>query len=203
MKFEIEPLLRSSSSDPINCVEIYICPNLESDVVPSHDRIPVRLGELADKLRLSKGLGSGTKTTYVNYHYNNLCYTYDMTSDAQKVTHLTFYKDSSMHIIRSTTSVRVYATCMKEDTLPSHRFPCTREMTHKSTVHRTSYRVNNRLFLHHDRVVDDDDNDPTEYMYLRYNHVPQVDLVKLQNDIDHVLNTTCFDVSTTLKKRGM
>lgn len=202
MKFDIAAIINGSSSHQVNCVEIYLCPNLPSNATPDENVIPVKLGDLNTKIRLSRGLGAGSKTSFLNYHYRDMCYTYDRTSDAQRVTQRTYCNDHDTHIIRKSTSVRLYAICFKEDTLPTHRFPCTRELAHKSMVTRTSYRVNNRLFLHHETVEDMNEQNEgidncagseSEYMYLRYNHAPQVDLVKTQQDIDHVLNTMCFN----------
>lgn len=201
MKFDIAELI--DGCQHVNCVEIYMCPNIPSNTSPNQNAIPVKLDDLATKIRLSRGLGAGTKTSFVNYQFRNMCYTYDRTSDAQKVTHRTCYKDYDNHIIRKASSVRLYAISVKEDTLPCHRFPCTRDIVHKSIVNRTSYRINNRLFLHHETVEDVDadvnhkkESYMSEYMYLRYNHAPQVDLVKIQQDIEHVLNTTCFNAET-------
>jgi hypothetical protein len=76
---------------------------------------------------------------------------------------------------------------MKEETLPSHMFPCTNEISHKTTTQRMSYRINNRTFLCHDKVSEKDTEN--EYLYIRYNHSQQVDLKKIQADIENSIRS--------------
>ena len=76
----------------------------------------------------------------------------------------------------------LYAVCLDEDVLPSHRFPCTQEIVKEGSVTRSSMRINNRMFLMH--YIEDGHH----YVYVRYQHASNVDIKKMQEDLDKTLN---------------
>jgi len=122
--------------------------------------------------------GAGYETHLTNYYFKDIVYTYDMTNDGQRVTKRTFVKDEKH-------TQGLYVLCLDEDTLPSHRFPCVRDLSHKNTITRRSYRINNRVYLNHDIVHEDES--VTDALYFKYNHAPKVDVKQIQNDIDRAL----------------
>jgi hypothetical protein len=179
MKLDIESLLSGASS--INCIEIYFL---------QHPHTSDHAINVSNSMKnLEKGFGSGFQSTYTTFYYKDLSYVYDMANDGQRVLKREFIKD--LHEPQS----NVYALCLNEDTLPSQAFPCVDTINHKNTLHRQSYRINNRLFLCHDTITETttpssqslQSQQPYECIYLRYNHASQVDLKKIQGDIDQVI----------------
>lgn len=155
--------------DDAQVVEIYICPDMmnASDICMS---VPIGWKNPIPK---NFHMGQGHTTKFREYHHRDLMYSYDLESDAQKVVRKTLTDDK--------VEKRLYVAAYQEDVLPSHRFPCTNEITHESEVVRTSYRINNRMYLHHDK------EDGYEYLYIRYQHVPNVDVKQMQFDLQRVL----------------
>ena len=184
INIDIESLVRYHDKE-INCIETYIC----KSITPSnHDGSYSKDGGLyvgCQQLQKCKihGFGSGFASTLTTYHYRDMCYTYDMANDGQKVTRRILYDDN----IANTGLHSLVTVCMKEETLPSHMFPCTNEISHKTTTQRMSYRINNRTFLCHDKVSEKDTEN--EYLYIRYNHSQQVDLKKIQADIENSIRS--------------
>lgn len=191
MKVDIASIINKQGSD-VNCIDIYICRNFSggdnATVIPVHANLTSPI----------LGLGTGTQSKIESYWYRDMCYTYDIANDAQRVTRRLVHND---HIIQHGMHC-LYVIVLNEETLPSHMFPCVNEITNNNTTSRTSYRINNRMFLYHD-VVGEYATEPThdsnekkvintsEYLYLRYKHSQQVDLIKIQADIDRVIRILC------------
>jgi hypothetical protein len=156
----------------VNCVEVYIrnthTSSKDSSVIPLHGMQKSNIVTF----------GSGHTMTIKNYYYKDLCYSYDTVNDAQRVI-------KRAHVHDYDAGNGAYVLCINEDTLPSHRFPCVNEVSHTNNVLRTSYRINNRMYVNHESV--NEDGVCTEIVYVRYNHAPQVDLKQMQNDMDKVL----------------
>jgi hypothetical protein len=169
-RVNLESLLKNNAS--INCVEIYLCS--DKSVVDEAGIISI----VANHQPIT-AFGAGHETTLTNYYYKDMCYTYDMTNDGQRVTKRTLFYDAKLNN-------GIFVVCLNEDTLPSHRFPCVRDISHMNVITRTAYRVNNRMYIHHDII--NDEGITTDCFYLKYNHAPQVDLKQMQNDTDRALN---------------
>mgnify|MGYP003346781732 CR=1 FL=1 len=58
------------------------------------------------------------------------------------------------------------------------------EQSNKKLLQRNTYRINNRMFIIHDIELDTKE----EYVYIRYNHSPQVDLKKNEIDFQRAYN---------------
>ena len=151
-----------------NHVEIYICPQMvhESTSIKVGWRNAIKL----DSLRL----GNGSQQHIKEYYHRDMVYTYDLTNDGQRVYRKLAQNDLCYD--------RIYAVSYIEEVLPTHRFPCTCDTAHEMTVHRTTYRINNRMYFVHD--IEDDQN---HYYYVKYQHAQNVDMKKMQQDLDHVL----------------
>jgi hypothetical protein len=162
----------------VNCVEIYVCADKSAKEEDANRDMGSGVLSLVANHQPITAFGAGYETTLTNYYYKDMCYTYDMTNDGQRVTTRTFVKDEKH---RS----GIYVLCLNEETLPSHRFPCVQDMSNKTSIQRRSYRINNRVYLNHDVVYEDDSI--TDSLYFKYNHAPQVDLKQIQNDIDRAL----------------
>jgi len=176
--------LSSCITDGVNCVEVYICQNkqketsqpLATDSLSSI--IDVSWNTAHDLAKILKGYANYKNTTEVaEFYYRHLCYTYDRANDGQRVTHKKFIKDMITD--------NCYAVSYDEEVLPSHMYPCVTEQSHKTQIKRTSYRVNNRMYIVHDV----DMNTKNETLYIRYTHAPQVDLKKYELDFQKAYYT--------------
>lgn len=155
-------------SDQTQVVEFYICPK------------PVEIPKGTEyidcgwkKYPHSIPFANGHRMKLKEYHHRDMCYTYDLDNDGQRVVRKMLLMDEGYQ--------NVYIAAYEEDVLPAHRFPCVQEITSESQYERVSYRINNRTFLYHDI------EDGWEYVYIRYQHAPNVDTKQMQSDISRAL----------------
>lgn len=153
-------------TEKCNYVEIYICP----DIVRNEREIDV--GH-ATTLQIGSGFGNGTKQEMKEYHHRDMAYIYDLENDGQRV----IRKSPQSMFIQG----NMFAASFQEEVLSSHRFPCTKDIAHSTKITRVTYRINNRMFLVHDK----DEN--SNYYYIRYHHSNNVDIRKMQQDLDRVI----------------
>jgi hypothetical protein len=149
--------------DDTNLVEIFLCPGGD----------PLQVG-WAPSLPIPASLGTGIDVCVKEYHHRDMVYSFEAETDAQRAWRKTLQMDQW--------SKPYYIASYLEETIPVHRFPCTQEVAYEVDVHRTSFRINNRMFLYHDREHEH------EYLYLRYVHAPNVDVKKMQQDLDRTLS---------------
>lgn len=152
-------------TDQTQVVDVYICPYILREDDPD-----VRIGwDKSCKIPMHRGTPMHLK----EYHHRDLCYTYDMENDAQRVVRKTLLHDKRVG--------KTYIAAYEEEVLPTHCFPCVQEITHEAEVHRISYRINNRMFLYHDKIGS------WEYVYIRYQHAQNVDMKQMNADIHRIL----------------
>lgn len=114
------------------------------------------------------------------YRYKELLYIYDRSNDGQR----TVYREA---LSESWNAVGdLYRVVFQEDNLPSHRFPCTGDMVKNDSYVRRSFKINNRLFLIEETLAGDTKT-PSYRYYIRYNHAANVDLVKMQADLNQFI----------------
>ena len=178
-----------------DCVEIHLSKNIGQN---SDSHVVDITTDLETKSLLAK-FGNGSFSKFKNYYYKDYQYSYDLSNDAQRVTKKIHTYDVNLH-------ARIYVVGYNENVLMSHRFPTTAEISNTNIVERTSFRINNRLFIYNDKVFGEhndatsEHNDATsehnnvnyvnsydEYIYVRYNHSPQVDLKHMQTDIERIV----------------
>lgn len=161
--------LASFVSEKPLVIEIYICPRkTDGDDL-------IEIGWDHGKAPAVQTMGTGITSSLRTYIHRDLMYSYDLSNDAQKVTRQIFEHDAKME--------HFYIMCYEEEVLPCHRFPCTNEIVHESSLIRTSYRINNRLTF----VLDKNQNEQKEYLYVRYHHSPNVDISKMNQDVNTCL----------------
>lgn len=151
-------------TDDSNHIEVFFCPNTV-DHKSSHSITVAR----KQSCRIV-GLGNGSKQELKEYYHNDMTYVYDLSNDGQRVYRKLAQQEYSHK--------NVYAVSYIEEVIPTHRFPCTNEITHETSIHRTTYRINNRTFFIHDQEGD------LHYYYIRYQHSQNVDIRKMQADMD-------------------
>lgn len=113
-------------------------------------------------------------TQHVEYIHRDLVYSYDLANDAQKV-----YRRS---IVEELLAGKYHGIVYAEETLPTHRFPCVPEVTHRREIIRWSWRINNRMYLVLDR------EEAIDVLYVRYNTASNADLDVMKKDLDKILN---------------
>ena len=164
------PLLEEiiGASEAIQTVHIYVCPKAGQTLEGIMDlRWPT------NRLVSSLSLPTSSQTVW-EYHHNDLCYTYDLANDSQRVTRLVCQKE----VLQG----RFYILAFQEDTLPVHRFPCIDEIEKQKTS-KTVYRINNRLTLIHES---------NGLIYFNYNHGFNVDVKKIQYDLQRTITNLRF-----------
>jgi len=166
----------------VNCVEIYLSKHIGQNT----DTNVIDITIDAETKSLLGKFGKGSFNKFKNYYHKDYQYSYDLSNDAQKVTKKTHVQDWNPHN-------RIYVVAYNENVLASHRFPTTAEISNINIIERTTYRINNRLFIYNDKVYGENMNEDAdedvyyEYIYIRYNHSSQVDTKQMQTDIERVV----------------
>lgn len=158
------------TNDQANVVELYFCPSsLESSNLSFKcawnelPKLPIHLF----KNRLDQML--------TEFCHRDLVYTYDRSNDSQRLCQRTWLQD---HFQGSQ-----YVVVFQEETLPTHRFPCTQEINEQRTIHKIHYKINNRLYLIVEKEKDE------WIIYLRYQHASNVEMDKMNEDWKYIVNT--------------
>lgn len=157
--YELSDLIK----DNVNVIEAYFCPeNVKDEKILScgWDAIP-NLPIHSFKNRVDYNI--------VEYNHRDIVYIYDTSNDSQKVIQRNCVFDKIID--------NVYIVALNEETLPTHRFPCTKDISHKEKFKKIYYKYNNRIFFH---IEEDEVKKYT--LSLRYNHAYNVDLVKMSED---------------------
>lgn len=116
------------------------------------------------------------------YRYKELLYVYDRCNDSQR----TISRILKKELLPSDTPI--YISVIQEDTLPTHRFPCSEQVQDNGNTVRKSVKINNRLFFIEEEYGSQQDANIKHYCYyIRYNHAPNVDIEKMQSDLNQFL----------------
>lgn len=167
MQASIPKLSDLVDDNNVNIVEIYSSPEYIKDLQDTY-MIPVRWPKPLDSFSLDNPQNE------IQYYHRDLCYTFDVDNDAQRgfrriVKKEMFYKN-------------LYIIAMYEESVPSHRFPCTQDISLTSRITRHTQRINNRLSW----IYEKDEND-SWISYIRYNHAPNVEMTKMQGDLERTI----------------
>jgi hypothetical protein len=121
------------------------------------------------------------------YRYKELIYSYDRSNDGQRTISRQALKEDWSD------DRTLYRILVQEDILPSHRFPCSADIEKNDSFVRRSFKINNRLFLIEETLtMDDPKAAPVYQYYLRYNHALNVDVVKMQDDLNQFIRRYKF-----------
>ena len=150
-------------TDNVNIVEAYFCPE------EVKDEPVVNCGWVQLPSLPTKAFKNRTDYQITEYHYRDLSYVYDTANDAQKVIQRVCVTYSAVK--------NNLIVALTEDTIPSHRFPCTNDITSVQKYSRVNYKYNNRIFFHVER-----DETGVHMLYLRYNHAYNVDIEKMSEE---------------------
>lgn len=120
-------------------------------------------------------------TKYIAYRRNHLTYLYDLTDDNQIV----FTKIAvSSRSTQSTHNVhQLLQINYNYSKLPSHLFPCTKDIDDVEEYTISENRLNNRVSLNIKR------DQYGAYLYIEYKHSPNVDIEKTESIIQSVVKS--------------
>lgn len=171
-------LTAADLTDDVNLVTIYVYGgNVPADmaIVPIGLKAPPVVPRTWRK----------TQQRLVEYTKKNMVYTYDVATDGQR------------HVIHRVLGERPAATGRysyhvilgAEDVLPTHRFPCTRQMHDVAYIQRDVYKVHHRVSFIVDRCAADVDGlaSAPYVSYFKYTHGPQVDVPQVLDVIHRAL----------------
>lgn len=171
--------------ESVNVVDIYICPR----GAQNNGDWASQIGWATPSSNIpSFGGGKGSLQHFIEYFHRELCYVYDTANDGQRVLKRT--------VLASQQHRPFVAYAYQEDQLPSHKYPCVSELTHKQEIQRTTFRINNRLSFIIDIECPSDSSSANEnsdresytYYYIRYQHAHNVDTKKIEEDVKYALN---------------
>jgi hypothetical protein len=154
--------------DSVNCLEVYLLPPKTPQNGAEHW---INAGWAQPPLL---PFGNPTKSNFVEYAVADMTYAYDLANDGQRV--------FRRHLKTQRLADGWYATAFDEESLPIHRCPCTDDIANKTEILRISYRINNRMFVHHDY------DGSHHYIYIRYNHSPRMDMAKMHKDFTRCMS---------------
>jgi len=156
--------------DGVNLIEVYFSP----EDFKNKEVLEIGWKELPNIP--VKSFKNRTDFEIIEYVHGDLVYSYDISNDFQKVIRKVALNE---HI-----SNRFYLVASDEETLPTHRFPCTNAIINKERFTRIYYKFNNRIFF----IVEKDESD-VYTLCLRYNHSYNVDIDKMNEDWKTIFTT--------------
>lgn len=163
----------------VNVVEWYILPKaMDADTVADALWIPIAY----DRPQFPS-IRFRNPEVLEEYRYKELLYSYFRSNDGQR----TIFRQAFNETMDDEN--RIYRLLLQEDILPSHRFPCSKDIALNERLTRRSFKINNRLYLMEDQIEISTKNKPVYqyHYYIRYTHAQNVDLVKIQQDLDQFI----------------
>jgi hypothetical protein len=155
--------LSSYLDENTNVVELYFCQEeINSNTISfscSWDKLP-RIPLNIFKSRIDQVI--------IEFHKGDIVYCYDQGNDSQRVYQKELKKDK--------VDGKIYISSLNELTYPTHRFPCTNNINDKRTIHRISYKINNRMSF----IIEKENELWT--LYMRYNHSSIVDIDSMNKE---------------------
>lgn len=173
-----DPLQDIDSTELPNLIEIYI-KKIGNTNSSDNNVIDIRVDD--KMLDLIQHKYKNFKTTkYICYYRNELCYVYDMTDDNQYVYSKLKKIDSIIPTKRR--EYELYMISYKFSKLPTHLFPCLNDIDDVVEYTLSEYKLTNRLSL----IIRKDNYG--QYVYLEYKHSSQMDIEKIQANINNIMN---------------
>ena len=161
----------------VNTIEWYVLP----EAIPEQSE-PLWIPIAYDKKKFPS-IRFGNVQTLHEYRYKELLYQYDRSNDGQKTLFRQVFHEALSQ------SRAVYRMMLQEDILPSHRFPCSKDIVLHQRFFRRTFKINNRLYF----VEEESEEEPkTFHYYLKYHHAPNVDLEKIQQDMNQFIQRFKF-----------
>lgn len=156
------------NTEGTNVVEIFSCPEYFKEVIDTY-MVDVKWAKPAEFFNVDN------PQEEIQYYHRDLCYVFDVNNDAQKSFRRTLKKEMFYR--------NLYITAFQEETIPSHRFPSTQDVSAMVKITRYTQKINNRMFWIYEK-------DETENWtsYIRYQHASNVEMTKMQQDLERTIN---------------
>lgn len=122
---------------------------------------------------------------YKSYHHRDKVYAYELASDNQYVFSKIITK-SKYDTYNNKHNLFILAS--KIDKFPQYIFPCTNEIDNISTYTINEYKIANRisLMIRYDYV---NNEEVAKIFYIEYRHSPNVEIDKINEHINSLVNT--------------
>jgi len=173
------------SADLPNLIEIYI---KKAGIANAQDDNIIDICIDDKMIELIQYKYKNFKTTkYICYYRNELCYVYDMTDDNQYVYSKLKKIDNTIPTKRR--EYELYMISYKFSKLPTHLFPCLNDIDDVVEYTLSECKLTNRLSL----IIRKDNYG--QYVYIEYKHSPQMDIEKIQANINNIINNI-FTISS-------
>ena len=156
------------NDDNINTVEIYFCKDKQD---PNVNTINIGWDKA---IRIP---GNFISNEYIEYYQKNLICIYDIKTDGQKIIKKEF-KSDFFHA-----NQKIYIVAFNEQSLSSFAFSCADSNTISCSIVKKTYKINNRIYIHHDfnKTLN------IHTYYLKYVHSDNIDLVNMQIDLNNAI----------------
>ena len=175
--------LNNFLTDDVNIIEFFLCKDISED-----DVIDVTLDNDIESI-VERKYKKYKEEKYKSYHHKDKVYTYELSNDNQYVSSKIVVK--SKYVMYNNSKSNLYILSSKVDKYPQYIFPCTNDIDYISTYSIKEYKVNNRisLFIRSDNLNDDESKTPTKTFYIEYRHSPNVEIDKINEYINNIVNT--------------
>jgi len=152
----------------INTIEIYFCKDK-----PDSNLNTINIG-------WDKSInipGNFISNELIEYYQKDLICIYDIKTDGQKIIKKEF-KSDWFHPTKN-----IYVVSFNEQSLPSFAFSCADTNVISCNIIKKSYKINNRIHIHHDfnKTLN------IHTYYLKYVNSDNIDLVNMQNDLNNAM----------------
>ena len=170
-------------TNDVNIIEFYFCKD-----ITNADEIDVNINSDIENI-IEKKYKKYKEERYKSYHCKDKVYTYELSNDNQYVSSKIMI--NSKHILYKNCKSNIYILSSKIDKFPQYIFPCTNDIDNISIYSIKEYKINNRisLLLRYDYLNDDDTNAVSTSLYIEYTHSPNVEINKMNENINHIINT--------------
>lgn len=151
-----------------NIVEIFLCPSYFKSTENTY-AIDVGWDKPQEFFHLEN------PQEEIQYHHRDMCYVFDTKNDAQK---------SFRRIVRNEMFYKnLYILALQEESVPSHCFPSTHDINAVIKTTKYSQKINNRMHW----IYEKDEKKNCWISYIRYQHAPNVEMTKMQLDLEKTL----------------
>jgi histidinol phosphatase-like enzyme len=174
------PQLKNLVNDGANIIEIYACPSYFKDV-SELNIIDIKWAKPDQSFHLEN------PQEEIQYHHRDMSYVFDTTNDTQK---------SYRRMLKRELFYRnLYITAFQEENIPSHCFPSTQDISTTARIVRHTQKINNRMHWIYEK--DESENWIT---YIRYQHVPNIEITKMQKDLEKTIQRMPKPIQVTIKQ---
>ena len=170
-------------TDDVNIIEFFLCKDIAED-----DVIDVTINNDIESI-VEQKYKKYKEEKYKSYHHKDKVYTYELSNDNQYVSSKIVVK--SKYIMYKNCKSNLYILSSKIDKFPQYIFPCTNDIDYISTYSIKEYKINNRisLLIRYDYLSDDNKQSLTKTFYIEYRHSPNVEIDKINEYINNIVNT--------------